>query len=380
MLHDVLIIGLSLLFSFLSIIAMRYDFSIFNFHYYDIIQSSPYSILAILIWSTFITFHLFFMESGTYRNGRFRVVLLSMLAPLPFLIEVATNYPNIWTRDVYLHGQIRFLDDAGTLDKLSYSYPKQYPGFFLLWYTVYKVTGVADIREANLTILYPALFLSFLLFLYASYKYMFTEATHDGTSIRYVAISVLLASLLVMFNRSELTFQQANTRIYAIDILFFSTLLLLLYSRANKKLATMLLYMLSIIDLIASHVLFSLVAAIVLIILIVLNIFFGWKKLIIEKYSFIPLTLWFSWNFYNYVTYATIKAGITSFFNYLYHELGREIITYSLSVREPIPLIGVILRNSFKAIIVVFTLISLIYVSYKFLIIRIRPEKANFTS
>jgi len=302
-----------------------------------------------------------------------------MLAPLPFLIEVVANYPNIWARDVYLHGQIKFLESVGTLDKLEYSYPKQYPNFFLLWYIVYKVTGITDIREANLIILYPALFLSFLLFLYASYKHMFTKTTRNNVDIRYVAIGVLLASSLVMFNRSELTFQHANTRIYAIDILFFSILLLLLYRRVERKFTIIFLYMISTINLVTSHILFSLVVATVPFILMVLDIFSNERTLAIKKYTtFIPLISWLLWNLWNYTTSTIVKTGITSFFSYLYYELGRELVISSLGVKEPIPLVGVILRNSFKTIIIVFTSISLIYISYEFLLIRKKPEKTEF--
>jgi len=377
---DVLVISLTLLFSFLSTIAMRYDFSRAGFHYYDIIQSSPYSILATFIWSTFISFYLFRMKSSTCRNSRFHIVFLSMLAPLPFLIEVVANYPSIWARDVYLHGQIKFLDSVGTLDKLEYSYPKQYPNFFLIWYIVYKVSGITDIREANLIILYPALFLSFLLFLYASYKHMFTKTTRNNVDTSYTAIGVLLASSLVMFNRSELTFQHANTRIYAIDILFFSILLLLLCRRVERKFTIIFLYMISTINLVMSHVLFPLVVATVPFILIALDIFSNEKRLLIKKYTitFIPLISWLLWNLWNYTTSTTVKTGITSFFNYLYQELGRELVISSLSIREPIPLVGVYLRISFKTIIIVFTLISLIYISYEFRLIRKKPEKTEF--
>jgi len=380
MYHIALTISLTLIFSFIGIIAMKYDFSIHNFHYYDIIQSSPYSILIALVWGVFVSFHLFYMRNNARCSDIFCMVFLSILAPLPFLIEVVANYPSIWARDVYLHGQIRFLDNVGRLDELKYDYPKQYPGFFLLWYIAYKATGITDIREANLFILYPALFLSLLLFLYISYK-LFIGTTHDSNvNVFYATISVLLVSSLIMFNRNELTFQHANTRIYAISILFFSLLLLLLYSRIERKHTIIFLYMLAIINLVLSHVLFPLIVVSVPIILIILDtlldrkaVNFGRKYII-----FIPFVTWLLWNLWNYTSVTTIKIGIISFFDYLYHELGREIILSSLSIREPIPIIGIFLRNFFKITIIVFTLISLVYILYEFLLFKKRLKNVEF--
>jgi hypothetical protein len=166
-----------------------------------------------------------------------------------YVMEVLVNYPNIWARDVYLHGQIWELDLYGKLYSIHYLYPKEYPGFFLMLYAIYKVLGIEDIRVVNLFVFYPHLMLILMILIYLASQRMLKNRM-------YVLIASIIAFNLLQFNRNELTFVHANTRLYALIqmLLIFFVLLSL---RENKYLLTV-LFILGI-TLVISHPLFQLV-------------------------------------------------------------------------------------------------------------------------
>jgi hypothetical protein len=293
-----------------------------------------------------------------------------------YVMEVLVNYPNIWARDVYLHGQIWELDLYGKLYSIHYLYPKEYPGFFLMLYAIYKVLGIEDIRVVNLFVFYPHLMLILMILIYLASQRMLKNRM-------YVLIASIIAFNLLQFNRNELTFVHANTRLYALIqmLLIFFVLLSL---RENKYLLTV-LFILGI-TLVISHPLFQLVPPLMLLSLAVLNIFLRSLKRMHKFVSksflahfFFLTSIVLVWNVYNYYNY-TVRSGVISFFNYLYYIMGWELISSSITIREMLPPIGIFLRNYYKAMIIITTLIALIYVFRRIVNNKLSYEEALTSS
>jgi hypothetical protein len=280
-----------------------------------------------------------------------------LIIPFIYVMEVLVNYPNIWARDVYLHGQIWELDIYGELYSIHYLYPKEYPGFFLMLYGIYKILGIEDIRVANLFVFYPLLMLILMILIYLASQRVLKNRM-------YALIVSIIAFNLLQFNRNELTFVHANTRLYALVQILLIFYVLLSLQRNKHQLVALLI---PATTLTISHPLFQLVPPSMLLFLVVLGIL---PRLRGSKYEFesrfptylllIALII-LSWNTYNYYS-NTVKIGIISFLNYLYHVMGWELISNSITIREPLPPIGIFLRNYYKITIVAITLISLIYV------------------
>jgi hypothetical protein len=299
-----------------------------------------------------------------------------LIIPFIYVMEVLVNYPNIWARDVYLHGQIWELDLYGKLDSIHYLYPKEYPGFFLMLYAIYKVLGIEDIRVVNLFVFYPHLMLILMILIYLASQRMLKNRT-------YALIASIIAFNLLQFNRNELTFVHANTRLYALIqmLLIFYVLLSL---RENKYQLTVL----SIlgVTLVISHPLFQLVPPLMFLSLAVLNIFLrslkkmhGFVFTSFLAHFFLLTSIVLVWNIYNYYNH-TIRLGVISFFNYLYHIMGWELISSSITIREMLPPIGIFLRNYYKATIITTTLTALIYVFRRIVNSKLSYEEALTSS
>jgi hypothetical protein len=294
-------------------------------------------------------------------------ILGVILIPFIYIFEVWSNYPNIWARDVYLHGQIWELDIHGNLFSIHYLYPKEYPGFFLTFYEIYKVLGISDIRIVNLFVLYPALMVVLILFIYIiSYKLL--------KDPKLSLIASVIAFNLLQFNRNELTFVHANTRFYSIVILLITFYALLSLKDHSRR--VFVIFIMATACLAISHVLFSLVPPVVLMTMLALNAIQTRRSTRhlnhIIFYLFIALTLVTTWNFYNDYNYS-VRFGITSLFNYIYHLLGWKLTTASLTIREPIPFIGVVLRNYYKIEIATVTVVA-----YTYIVKRLLNGKLNY--
>jgi hypothetical protein len=194
----------------------------------------------------------------------------------------------------------------------------------------------------------------------------------------YALIASIIAFNLLQFNRNELTFVHANTRLYALVQILLIFYVLLSLQRNKHQLVALLI---PATTLTISHPLFQLVPPSMLLFLVVLGIL---PRLRGSKYEFesrfptylllIALII-LSWNTYNYYS-NTVKIGIISFLNYLYHVMGWELISNSITIREPLPPIGIFLRNYYKITIVAITLISLIYVFRRMLSNKLDYEDA----
>jgi uncharacterized membrane protein len=291
-------------------------------------------------------------------------------------MEVVVNYPNIWAREVYLHGQIWELDIYGELYSIHYLYPKEYPGFFLMLYGIYKILGIEDIRVANLFVFYPLLMLILMILIYLASHRLLKNRT-------YALIASIIAFNLLQFNWNELTFVHANTRLYALVLMLLIFYVLLSLQRNKHQLVALLILATTLT---ISHSLFQLVPPSMLLFLVVLGILLRLRG---SRYEFEPkrfLTylllialIVLAWNTYNYYSY-TVKIGIVSFFNYLYHVIGWELISTSITIREPLPPIGIFLRNYYKVTIVAITLITLIYVFRRILDNKLSYEEAVTSS
>jgi len=113
---------------------IMYDFSkLHSTVYYDIL--SYVSVLAIPMLLLVAFFNIIVV---VYNIDEEKLTLTwVLLIPFIYVTEVLVNYPNIWARDVYLHGQIWELDIYGELYSIHYLNPKEYPGFFLMLYGIY---------------------------------------------------------------------------------------------------------------------------------------------------------------------------------------------------------------------------------------------------
>jgi len=289
---------------------------------------------------------------------------------------VLINYPNIWARDVYLHGQIWELELYGYLDSIRYAYPKEYPGFFITLYGIYKVLGLDDVRVANLFVLYPALMLVLTILTYITSRQVLKEQT-----LSLVATTV--AFNLLQSNRNELTFVHANVRLYAL-VLITLELYILLTLRERKRCLISFVVVMSSLAL--SHALLQFVPVITLLSLITLTAILqsAEKRHTLRSrplllYATLLLLILFAWNMYNYYN-LTIKVGILSLFDHLHHVMGWELITSSVFIREAVPLLGVILRNYYKTTIALITLVVFAYACLRTLKGRLSYEEAVITS
>jgi len=350
-----------------------YDFSkLHSTIYYDILSYVPVlAILMLLLVAFFnITITVFNIDEGKL------TLTWVLLIPFIYVMEVLVNYPNIWARDVYLHGQIWELDIYGELSSIHYLYPKEYPSFFLMLYEIYKILRIEDIRVVNLFVFYPLLMLILMILIYLASQRMLKNDT-------YVLIASIIAFNLLQFNRNELTFIHANTRLYALVqmLLIFYVLLSL---RGNKhKLIALLI---PATTLVISHPLFQLVPPSMLLFLIVLRILprlrgskYEFESKHLPTYLLLVALIVLAWNTYNYYNY-TVRTGRVSFFNYLYHVIGWELISTSITIRETLPLIGILLRNYYKVTIASTALIALIYVFRRMLDNRLSYEEAITSS
>jgi len=359
----------------LSILGLNivYDFSkLHSTIYYDILSYVSVLVIPMLILVVFFNITIAVLNVD---EGRLTLTWV-LLIPFIYVMEVLVNYPNIWARDVYLHGQIRELDIYGELYLIRYSYPKEYPGFFLMLYEIYNVLGIRDIRVANLFVFYPALMLVLMILIYLASQRIFRNKV-------YAVITSIMAFNLLQFNRNELTFIHANTRLYALIqmLLIFYVLLLL---RGNKNQFVVLF--IPATTLAISHPLFQLVPPSMLLLLVFLRILpqiRGGKYEFELKYLPIHLLLValmvLAWNTYNYYNYI-VRTGIVSFFNYLYHVVGWELISASIIIREVLPPVGIFLRNYYKVAIATATLIALVYVLRRMLGNKLSYEEAVTSS
>jgi hypothetical protein len=354
---------------------IMYDFSkLHSIVYYDIL--SYVSVLAIPMLILVVFFNITIAVLNV-DEGRLTLTWV-LLIPFIYVMEVLVNYPNIWARDVYLHGQIWELDVYGKLCSIHYLYPKEYPGFFLMLYEIYNVLGIRDIRVANLFVFYPALMLVLMILIYLASQRMFRNRL-------YAITTSIMAFNLLQFNRNELTFIHANTRLYALiqTLLIFYAMLLL---RGNKH-QFVALFM-TATTLAISHPLFLLVPPSMLLLLVVLRILsrlrggrYELESKYLPMYLFLVALIVLAWNIYNYYNYNyTVKIGIISFFNYLYHVMGWELISTSITIRETLPFIGIFLRNYYKVTITVTTLIALIYVFRRMLNNKLSYEEVVTSS
>ncbi len=333
---------------------IMYDFSkLHSAVYYDIL--SYVSVLAIPMLLLVVFFNIIIVVFNI-DEGKLKLTWV-LLIPFIYVIEVLVNYPNIWARDVYLHGQIWELDIYGELYSIHYLYPKEYPGFFLMLYGIYKISGIEDIRVANLFVFYPLLMLILMILIYLASQRVLKNRT-------YALIASIIAFNLLQFHRNELTFVHANTRLYALVQILLIFYVLLSLQRNKHQLFALLI---PATTLTISHPLFQLVPPSMLLFLVVLGILLRLRG---SRYEFEPkhflmyllliALIVLAWNTYNYYSH-TVKIGIVSFFNYLYHVMGWELISTSITIREPLPPIGIFLRNYYKVMIIAITLTSLIY-------------------
>jgi hypothetical protein len=337
-----------------------YDFSkLHSTLYYDILSYVSVLVIPMLLLVVF-----FNITIAVYNINEGKLTLTwVLLIPFIYVMEVLVNYPNIRARDVYLHGQIWELDIYGRLYSIHYLYAKEYPGFFLMLYEIYKILGIEDIRIANLFVFYPFLMLILMILIYLASHRVLKNRT-------YALIASIITFNLLQFNWNEHTFIHANTRLYALVQILLIFYVLLLLQRNKHQLVVLLI---SATTLTISHPLFHLVPPTMLLFLVALGILPGLRG---NKYEFeskrlstylFPIALIvLAWNTYNYYNY-TFKIGITSFFNYLYHVMGWETLSASITIREPLPPMGIFLRNYYKIMIISITLISLIYVFRKML-------------
>jgi hypothetical protein len=352
---------------------IMYDFSkLHSTVYYDIL--SYVSVLAIPMLLLVVFFNITIAVLNV-DEGRLTLTWV-LLIPFIYVMEALVNYPNTWARDVYLHGQIWELDVYGELYSIHYLYPKEYPGFFLMLYEIYNVLGIRDTRIANLFVFYPTLMLVLMILIYLASQRMFRNKV-------YALITSIIAFNLLQFNRNELTFIHANTRLYALIqmLLIFYALLLL---RGNKhKLVALFI---PATTLAISHPLFQLVPPSMLLFLVVLRILprlrggrYEFESKYLPTYLLLVALIVLAWNTYNYYNY-TVRIGIVSFFNYFYHVTGWELISTSITIREALPFIGIFLRNYYKVTIVATTLIALIYVFRRMLDNKLSYEEAVTSS
>jgi hypothetical protein len=350
-----------------------YDFSkLHSTVYYDIL--SYVSVLAIPMLLLVVFFNITIAVLNV-DEGRLTLTWV-LLIPFIYVMEALVNYPNIWARDVYLHGQIWELDVYGELCSIHYLYPKEYPGFFLMLYEIYNVLGIRDTRVANLFVFYPTLMLVLMILIYLASQRMFRNKV-------YALITSIMAFNLLQFNRNELTFIHANTRLYALIqmLLIFYALLLL---RGNKH--QLVALFIPATTLAISHPLFQLVPPSMLLFLVVLRILprlrggrYEFESKYFPTYLLIVALIVLAWNTYNYYNYI-VRTGIVSFFNYFYLVTGWELISTSITIRGALPLIGIFLRNYYKVTIAATTLIALIYVFRRMLDNKLSYEEAVTSS
>jgi len=346
-----------------------YDFSkLHSTLYYDFLSYMSFLAIPMLL---LVAFFNTIIAVFNIDEGKLTLTWV-LLIPFIYVMEVLVNYPNIWARDVYLHGQIWELDIYGELYSVHYLYPKEYPGFFLMLYGIYKILGIEDIRVANLFVFYPLLMLILMILLYLASQRVLKNRT-------YALIASIIAFNLLQFNRNELTFVHANTRLYALVLMLLIFYVLLSLQRNKHQLFAPLM---PATTLTISHPLFQLVPPSMLLFLVVLGILLRLRGCRYEfepkrflMYLLLIALIVLAWNTYNYYSHI-FEIGIVSFFNYFYHVMGWELISTSITIREPLPLIGIFLRNYYKIIIVTITLVSLKYVFRKMLSNKLDYEEA----
>lgn len=371
----VFILAAIVIFSFALQVFLRYNLGASNRHYYDIIYVAPGGLLMVILWYIFITLSI--SVNCEHSRKSLYLVMFTLLSIMPYLMEIATNPQSILARDVYLHGHVRFLDSTGKLDELGHVYPKQYPGFFVLWYTTYVLVGYPDIRHVNLLILHPVMMLTFVLILLILYKLFFKRLSSS------LVLSIVVTLSLLMNHRSELTFQHANTRLYSLILLMLSLLLVLISARKSisRPLALLLLTSLALS---ISHVLYPLINMVALIMFLMISALKR-ERGGVSKYRAILLVaititlIYFSWTFYNYYSLSMAVTGIRTFFDYYYRTLGRELLTASLTVREALPWFGVIQRNVFKFLLIFLTFTAGIFIAKNLLSKKITGLETNTT-
>jgi len=242
----------------------------------------------------------------------------------------------------------------------------------LMLYKIYKILGIEDIRIANLFVFYPLLMLILMILIYLASQRVLKNRT-------YALVASIMAFNLLQFNRNELTFIHANTRLYALVQILLIFYVLLLPQRNKHQLVTLLI---SATTLTISHPLFQLVLPSMLLFLVVLGIFprlrgskYEFESKRFSTYLLLIALIVLAWNTYNYYSY-TVKTGIISFFNYLYHVVGWELISTSITIREPLPPIGIFLRSYYKIMILAITLMSLIYIFRRIMGNKLDHEEA----
>jgi hypothetical protein len=316
-----------------------------------------YSIVALAFFISLLSIVL-------VHGKRMTSILGIVLIPFIYVFEVWSNYPNILARDVYLHGQVWEVSTFGNVFSIQYQYPKEYPGFFLMIYIIYKTLGLEDIRFANLFILYPGLMLGLIICIYI----ISCKVLKDW---KIATLATFIGFNLLQFHRNEFTFLHANPRLYSVVILLIALYIILQTKEGKKEFLALLA--LATASLTMSHVLFQLVIPLTLMIILVLSLVHGYsvRKDILRNrlllYAFIvALTLAIIWNTYKYYNYS-VKTGARSLFSYLYHTLGLELLLSSALIRESIPPIGIILRNYYKVTIAFMTLMVFIYIVWRLL-------------
>lgn len=333
----------------------RYDPSVSNNWFYDFLSMNTNVFWFLLVFTVIIA-------SLTWIKKEVSLVSLIAVVLLFSLVQVATNYPMIFARDVFLQGSIvNVIGSQGHIGNTWNTYAQSSPSFFVLWSVVTIVTGL-EVIPTNLFLLLPIAIFLFTVLLVLIFRKL-------SIAIPYTV--ALFAFLLMNFNKNEYSFLHFNTRllafIYVLAFVFIFIQSKSLNLRGNGRGRIILLFII-FVALVTTHVLIALLPFIFITIYWLLNR----RKLarsISTTISFVLglLIVYTLWNFQ--YSSQLLKQVLTSFLNFGHGGAvsGAASITTGwfspLSSNEPF--FGFPLDIFYKVLLICLGLIS-IYAAFRY--------------
>jgi hypothetical protein len=258
------------------------------------------------------------------------------------VVEIFSNYPMAW-RDVYLQGSdVKTILTDGHLAFAWNTYSINYPGFFLMWSVTAAVTGL-DLFSSNLLLMLPVTVILLGLLLVVFYNKL---------SIGMKGLPALLAFLLMNFNTNELTLTHFNTRLLS---LIYSLLILVLFLHGWKERPIVIALVIVFFSLVTSHPLNSLLP---------LTFLASWWLLGTKEEGrgrsslvLACMLIFGSWIAYAATQYLIAGANALTIENLMGSMQTASM--WSPGTAKPEPFFGLVLRDYYKALLVILGIASL---------------------
>jgi hypothetical protein len=308
-----------------------YDLSRSTLWYYDFLSMNPN-----VIWFTLLLAIL--VALAAWSNGDIPLPSLFAVILVFSGMEVLTNYPAIFSVDVYLHGSaVRGIIALGRIGNTYDVYPQNNPGVFLLWSALTMITG-ADVRFTNVVLLLPACAALMMLLVFIFFRQLRVSLPGSAT---------LLTILLLNYGDNEQSLLLFNTKIYSLILILAIFLVFFVRDRGTDQRSGLVTLLLLYPALVIMHPLNSLIVG-------VFVVLYGIMKMERTRHAvgvfLLCAAIYCAWN--SFVAVTWFGEGLYAFVHEMNFALTLDLANrWVPTATSGEPLFGVILTTYYKALL-----------------------------